>query len=210
LFLEHPVRCPFLHPRLARRPHARRSSAGFTLTELMVVLAVVGILAALSSPFLAKDRKAGRGAEFAAQLVRELQRVRVQALSERLAVRAFVYRDRVELRSWVPGARPGDAARAPLTSDPILRKLPAPNGVDIYDVLTTATPAPSAAALTSSAGVSIDFNAQGQMQFVGQPLMTPGFLFIRNTNVKSNHPDAYLRVDIKSLTGYVALRTGWT
>jgi prepilin-type N-terminal cleavage/methylation domain-containing protein len=184
-------------------------AAGFTLTELMVVVGLIGILAALASPYLAKERKATLGGAFGAQVVRELQRVRVQALSERLPIRAFIYRDRVELRSWVAGARPGDPPRAALSSDPVLRTIPAPNNVDVYDVLTTSSPAPGAVVLTSSAAAQIDFNAQGQMQFVGQPLMTPAFMFIRNRNVKDNHLDAYTRVDIRSLTGYVAMRTGW-
>jgi prepilin-type N-terminal cleavage/methylation domain-containing protein len=196
-----------LAPSPKLRP--RSPDAGFTLTELMVTVVIVGILASLATPYLLKDRKASLGAAFGSELVRELQRVRVQALAERLPIRAFIYRDRVELRSWVPGARPGDPSRAALTSDPLLRRIPAPPGVDVYDVLTTATPAPGGAVLTTSAAAQIDFNAQGQMQFVGQAPMTPAFVFIQNSNVQTNHPDAYVRVDIRSLTGYVALRTGW-
>lgn len=179
------------------------------MTELMVVLAVIGILSAVASPYLAKERKAGLGTAFASQVVRELQRVRVQALAERLPIRAFIYLDRIELRSWVPGARPGDPARAALTSDPLLRTIPTPASVDIFAVLPTATPAPAAAALSASLGAQVDFNAQGQMQFVGQALMSPAFLFVRNSNVPSNHPEAYLRVDVRSLTGYVSLHAGW-
>jgi prepilin-type N-terminal cleavage/methylation domain-containing protein len=188
---------------------ARSRQAGFTMTELMVVLVVVGILSAMAMPYMAKERKADAGRIFASELVRELQRVRVQALSERLPVRVFIFRDRVELRSWVPGARPGDPARAALTTDPLLRKIPVAQGIDVVDVLITATPAPGSQYLTTSSAAQIDFNAQGQMQFVGQAPMTPAFVFIQNNNVRTNHPEAYLRVDIRSLTGYVALRTGW-
>jgi prepilin-type N-terminal cleavage/methylation domain-containing protein len=187
----------------------RSPQAGFTLTELMVVVGIIGVLGAVASPYLAKDRKATLGAGFGAEIVRELQRVRVQALSERLPVRAAIYRDRVELRSWIPGARPGDAPRAALTTDPLLRTIPAPGNVDVYAVLSTALPAPAAPVLSTSGAAQIDFNAQGQMQFVGQAPMTPAFLFIRNRNVQDSHQDAFTRVDIRSLTGYVTMRAGW-
>src|SRR4051812_32926840 len=124
-------------PLSASAATARRRAAGFTITELMVVLVVVGILSAIATPYLVKDHKASQGREFVSEMVRELQRVRVQALAERLAVRAFIYSDRIELRSWVPGARPGDPQRAPTTSDPLLRRVPAPAGVNVFDVLTT-------------------------------------------------------------------------
>ena len=47
------------------------------------------------------------------------------------------------------------------------------------------------------------------MQFVGQAPMTSAFVFIKSSNVSPNHPEAYFRVDVRSLTGFVALRTGW-
>jgi prepilin-type N-terminal cleavage/methylation domain-containing protein len=188
--------------------HPRPRQAGFTLTEVMAVLVILGILGAVAWPFLTRERKASLGGAFASQVVRELQRVRVQALAERLPIRAFIFSDRVELRSWVPGARPGDPPRAALLTDPLLRTIPAASGVAILTVLATASGTPTAS-LTTSSSVQVDFNAQGQMQFVGQAPMTPAFVYIQNANVRSNHPDAYMRVDIRSLTGYVALRTGW-
>jgi prepilin-type N-terminal cleavage/methylation domain-containing protein len=187
----------------------RATTAGFTLTELMVVVVIVGVLAALSAPYVAKERKATLGREIASEIARELQRARTQALSERLSIRAFIYRDRVEIRSWVPGANPGDPARAPTTTDPLLRSINGQLKVDTLDVLATGSPPPGSQVLTSSSAVQIDFTAQGQMQFIGQAPLTPAFVFIQNSNVRSNHPDAFFRIDITSLTGHVALRSGW-
>lgn len=201
------MRGPSSRPPIARC--AARRQAGFTMTELMVVVVVVGVLSAVATPYMAKERKANRGREFTSEVVRELQRVRVQALSERLPVRAAIYRDRVELKSWVAGAHHGDPPRAPLGTDPVMRKIPAPTGIDVFHVLGNAATPPSSPYLTASVSVDVDFNAQGQMQLVGQAPMTPAFVFIRNNNVRSNHPEAYLRVDIRALTGYVALREGW-
>jgi prepilin-type N-terminal cleavage/methylation domain-containing protein len=183
--------------------------AAFTLTELMVVVVILGVLGAVATPYLARDRKASLGKEFAGALARDFQRVHIQALSERLSIRAFIFRDRVEMRSWVAGATPGAAPRAPLTTDPVLRTLATPNGVDVYDVLTTTTPAPTTAVLTTTTPVSIDFTSPGQAQFVGQATLAPAFLFVKNSQVQPSHPDAMLRVDIRALTGYVALHAGW-
>jgi type II secretory pathway pseudopilin PulG len=175
----------------------------------MIVVVILGVLGAVATPYLGKDRKAALGKEFASELARDLQRVHIQALSERLSIRAFVYRDRVDLRSWVAGATPGAAPRAPLTTDPVQRTITTGAGVDIYDVLPAATPVPTTQVLTTTTPALIDFTSPGQAQFIGQATLAPAFLFIRNSQVRSNHPDASLRVEIRALTGYVALRSGW-
>jgi prepilin-type N-terminal cleavage/methylation domain-containing protein len=185
------------------------TDAAFTLTELMVVVVIVGVLSALATPYLARDRKAALGSEFASGITRELQRSRVQALAERLPVRAFVFKDRVDLRSWVQGTTPGAAPRAPTVTDPLLKSVKTKTGVDVYDVKATPTPAPAAAVLTSTSSVQIDFNTLGQAQMVGQPPLTSAYVFIKNSAVRTNHPDAYFRIDVRALTGYVSVRSGW-
>jgi hypothetical protein len=115
----------------------------------------------------------------------------------------------VEVGGGVGGSLLAVPPPAPLTTDPVLRTLATPNGVDVYDVLTTTTPAPTTVVLTTTTPVSIDFTSPGQAQFVGQATLAPAFLFVKNSQVQASHPDAMLRVDIRALTGYVALHAGW-
>lgn len=190
-------------------PRSALRSAGFTLTELMVIVVIVGVLSAVATPYLMRDRKASAAVEFADQVTREMQRARLQALAERLPVRASIFRDRVEVRSWLPGARPGDRPRAPASTDPVLRSVPAQLGVDVLDVLTTPAPAPTAPVLTNETPIEIDFNSQGQMQFVGEAPLSPAYLFVRSTLVDGGHPDSHYRIEVTSLTGYVSLHQGW-
>ena len=73
----------------------------------MVVLVIIGILASLSVPRFRRDRVTREGFEFANEIARGFQHARYQAIAERLPIRAFVFSDRVEFRSAVPGATPG-------------------------------------------------------------------------------------------------------
>jgi prepilin-type N-terminal cleavage/methylation domain-containing protein len=194
------------HSRIARAMCPARRSAGFTLTELMVVVVIVGVMGALAAPSFTKDNRAREGRDLAADVARDLQKARVEALSTRLAVRAFVFSDRVELRPWIAGSTQGAAPTAPSTTSPLARDIRAPDGVSFVAVVTPGVAMPGAGALSATTHADIDFTNQGTAQLVGQPTPTGATIYLRNSRLPANSPDHDFRIDVTALTAYVSVR----
>jgi len=191
-------------PRARRR--ATTAAAGFTLTELMVVVVIIGIMAAISTPLLTRDNQVNDGRELTYDVARELQRCRSEAVSSRLGIRAFVYVDRVELRSYKPGATPGAAPTAPVATDPTLRIIRAKPGVAVLDVVGPSDDPPAKPVLTAAGAAQIDFFSTGGAQLVGAPVPTGAVIYIQNSNLPSASKDFAFRVDVTALTAFVAAR----
>lgn len=171
----------------------------------MIVLAIIGTLAAAAAPSFTKDNRGREGRSLASDVARELQKCRSEALSTGLGVRAFVFADRVELRPYVAGTMPG-ASRAPVLTDPLARALSAPSGVTFTGITVPGAAAPTTATLTTAVHADVDFSNQGAAQFVGQPVPTGAVIYVQNANLPPNSPDFRFRIDVTALTGYVSVR----
>lgn len=183
-----------------------RGARGFTLTELMIVVVILGILSAAAAPSFNKDDRAREGRDLAADVARELQKSRVEALSTSLAMRTFIFSDRVELRPWVAGATAGAAPRAPTVTDPTARVLWAPSGVSFLGVVVPGVAAPASGTLGTTVHADLDFSNQGSAQLVGQPIPTGATIYLQNSRLPANSPDFDFRIDVTALTGYVSVR----
>lgn len=177
-----------------------------SLTELLVVVVILGILAAASRPVFRRDRVTSEGKEFATVLSRTLQQARFQAIAERLPMRAFVFSDRVEIRPAVPTSNVNEPPRAATIADPISRVVSGRTGVTVYDVKTTAgTPTVQ---LSTATYKVIEWGTTGSARVVG---VTSNFiaLYIRNTSAGVSTGARDFRIDIAPLTGAASLSEAW-
>ena len=178
-----------------------------TLTEIMVVLVIIGVLAASSRTLFSRDRTKREARQFAAELARDLQRVRFTAIAERLPQRVFIFSDRAEFRSAVAAADVNDPPTPALITHPTQRVLNAPAGVTIWNVLTT-TAVPASAVLTTATQQTINFDTTGVASVVGV-VGTQISIYIRNANQGAGTQERDYRIDVQPLTGHVSMVEDW-
>ena len=186
----------------------RESQAGFTLTELMVVVVILSLLAALSSPLFTRDNNARKGRGWAQIVAQTLQRARFQAMGDRSPVHLLFYRTHIDMYREEPPSTTGYTQLASIAG-------PAADGdqtVAIWNVQSNETvPAAQDASLAGTASVpplpNITSRPTNEIIFTtlgGVSGSSDRFIFIRNELLPPNHPDAYFRVTLRWLTGYVS------
>jgi Tfp pilus assembly protein FimT len=172
----------------------------------MIVVVIIGVMSAIATPLLNRDDYTNDGRAFTFDVARELQKCRSEAVSSRLAIRAFVYSNRVDLRPYKAGATPGAAPTAPVEGDPMLRSVPAKNNIVVLNVVGSGDAAPTGPVLSATKSAQIDFYSTGGAQLVGGPVPTSPVIYIQNGDLPSNSKDFAFRVDVNALTAFVSAR----
>jgi len=191
----------------------RKADAGFTLTETMVVVVILSLLAAISTPLFTHDNNARKGRGFANIVTQILQRGRFQAIGDRSPVHVMFWRTHIEMYREEPpnppttntvtytllASIPGPAAEGAQTVAiwNVQTNASVPTGQD--SGLTGASSPPPLPTVTPRPDNEIIFTTLG-----GVGGSTDRFIFIRNELLPPKHPDAFFRVSVRWLTGYVS------
>ncbi len=178
------------------------------MTELMVVLVILSLLAALSMPLFTRDNAARKGRGWSNIVAQTLQRARFQAMGDRANIHVMLYRTRIDIYREDIAPPPSNA-----TSYTLLSTIhgPVPEGLETVAIWEARTD------LTVPGGQDTDFIASPAPPTAGAPksneiiFTTLGStlgnanwrVYIRTELLPSAHPDSSFLVKIGGLTGYV-------
>jgi prepilin-type N-terminal cleavage/methylation domain-containing protein len=179
----------------------RTSDAGFTLTELMVVVVILSLLAALSTPMFGRDNNARKGRDWAKTVAQLLQRARFQAMGDRADIHVLLYRTHVDMYRKEPSGYT-------LLSSVSGPAVDADRTMAIWDARSDgATPTGQNSTLASAAALPTSPTAANDIVFTSLGSTANTFswrVYLRNELLNSTHPDASFVINIGGLTSYIS------
>jgi len=187
----------------------RKTDAGFTLTELMVVVVILALLAAVSSPLFTRDNNARKGRGWANIVAQTLQRARFQAMGDHANIHVLLYRTRIELYRQEPAGAAAPFLLLTTLAGPIAD---ADKTVAIWDARTTGPTNPPPGQNTTLADTTVVVNA-ANVQAIKEIIFTSlgstpsndnWRIYIRNELLPSAHPDSSFVINIGGLTGFIS------
>jgi prepilin-type N-terminal cleavage/methylation domain-containing protein len=186
---------------------ARRADAGFTITELMVVVVILSLLAALSTPLFTRDNKAAKGRGWNNVVAQALQRARFQAMGDRLNIHVLLHRTQVDLYRAEPAGAPEPFTRLSSTPGPLADDT---DTIAIWGAVPdggaqpTGQASPVATTVTVG-GTPVPAIAEIVFTSLGGTLNAHSWrVYIRNELLPSAHPDASFVISVGGLTGFVS------
>jgi prepilin-type N-terminal cleavage/methylation domain-containing protein len=177
----------------------RNRHAGYTITEVMIVVAIISILAAVATPSFTKDSAARQGRAFGSSLAQSLQRARFEAMAKRVPYRARICLGRVEILEVTD---PNDE-----TACAVVRRLFAPPSVGVWRVGRGSVGPPNTPDADMTSCRRIQFTTLGAAIDPANPgALEPWRVFIRNERLRPLHPDGGYRIAINVMTGFTTMR----
>jgi prepilin-type N-terminal cleavage/methylation domain-containing protein len=168
------------------------AEAAFTLTELMVVVVIIGLLALIAIPALTRDSSKSNYTKLISELQQTLQRAKIEAVSSREPRQVtFNSTTSYELQAFLPGT--ATVAQLKLIS--------VPPETEIYGYVLDSTTASCSTATTGVPG-AIAFSAVSNVTVGG----TPHSITLCVQSKDGQHRG---RVTVTKTTAYSGIREGW-